>query len=90
MKKRKARPMSFPEGLKRPPAKRPAKVIHMISDHALVRYMSRVMGVDVETIRSSILTHEQEVMIRELRTLSLPLGGGVTAKVRDGVVTTIV
>lgn len=94
MKKRKAKPMSYPEGEKRvrPKAKRPRqKEFHVISDHALVRYMERVLGIDVRTIRESILSDEHLALIRELRTIArLPLGPGVTARVRDGVVTTIV
>ncbi len=93
-KKRKASHISLPEGEKRPRKKymRPReKERHMVSDHALVRYLQRVLGVDVETIRASILSDEHVAMIRELRSISrLPLGPGVSARVRDGVVTTII
>lgn len=86
----KARPrMSLPGGEKKPRKKRKAPERHVISEHALVRYMERVLGLDMEAIRETILTPEQKLMIRELRTLKLPLGGGVTAKVVDGVVVTI-
>ncbi|KQO43055.1 hypothetical protein ASF08_10795 [Methylobacterium sp. Leaf85] len=33
----------------------PRRSVPIVSDHALVRYMERVMGVDVEAIRAEIL-----------------------------------
>lgn len=35
-----------------------------VSDHAVVRYMERVLGLDVDAIRREILTPERADMIR--------------------------
>lgn len=35
-----------------------------VTDHALVRYMERVWGVDFEPIRAAILTEERRVAIQ--------------------------
>lgn len=75
------------------PKRTPPKKVHpnkpMVTDHALVRYMERVLGVDVETIRGSILDDTQVNKIKALRDVKLPLGPGVTAVVIGGYVVTI-
>lgn len=75
------------------PKRTPPKHVHpdkpMVTDHALVRYMQRVMGVDVETIRESILTDDQVAKIKALRDMKMTLGPGVTAVVINGHVVTI-
>lgn len=77
----------FP-GPKRTPPKR---VIQKkdVSDHALVRYLERVVGLDVEAFRLTMLTEEQKLMAKALQDCDIPLGGGVTAVVRSGIVVTI-
>lgn len=60
-----------------------------VTDHALVRYLQRVVGLDVEAFRLTMLTPAQLKMAKTLKECDIPLGGGVTAVVRGGVVVTI-
>lgn len=58
-----------------------------VSDHALVRWLERVMGYDVEAVRASILTPERAEMIRMGATAIK--ANGVSLKVVDNTVVTI-
>lgn len=60
-----------------------------VTDHALVRYLERVIGLDVEAFRLTMLTPDQLLMAKSLKECDIPLGGGVTAVVRGGIVVTI-
>lgn len=70
-----------------PPKHKPVK--KDVSDHALVRYLERVVGLDVEAFRLTMLTPAQIKMAKSLKECDIPIGGGVTAVVRGGVVVTI-
>lgn len=35
-----------------------------VTDHALLRYMERVMGIDVERVRKEIMTEERKAVIK--------------------------
>lgn len=67
----------------------PERHDHQVTDHALVRYFERVLGLDVEAIRSGILTPEQATKAAALQTVDFALGPGVRAIVRGGRVVTI-
>lgn len=60
-----------------------------ITDHAVLRYLQRVLDLDVEAIRETMLTADQKLLAKQLRDCKLPLGGGHYAKVVGGVVVTI-
>lgn len=61
-----------------------------VSDHALVRYLERVMGVDVESVRRRILeTNQVGQMIDVLGDANVPLGEGAVAVVKNRCVVTI-
>lgn len=77
----------YPGPKRTPPKVR--KPAHMVTDHALVRYLERIMGLDVEAIRETILTPAQKQQVRDVRECKLPLGGGHTAVVVNSVVVTI-
>jgi hypothetical protein len=58
-----------------------------VSDHALLRYVERVMGIDVEAIRSDILTDGVKAALRTGATGITVNGVKMVAK--DGVVVTV-
>lgn len=62
---------------------------HPVTDHALVRYFERVLGLDVEAIRLTILTPQQETLARSGVACRLELAPGITAVVHNGKVVTI-
>lgn len=62
---------------------------HPVTDHALVRYFERVLGLDVEAIRLTILTPQQESLARSGVGCKLELAPGITAVVHNGKVVTI-
>lgn len=60
-----------------------------VTDHALVRYFERVLNLDVEAIRETILTKDQLADIKTGFGFNLKLAPGITAVVRNGKVVTI-
>ena len=80
---------SRPGGPKRTPPKVKHPEAHMVTDHALVRYMERVLGMDIETIRNSVLSSETKALIQALGNGRIPMGNGFKAVVRGGFVVTI-
>lgn len=75
---------TLPKGKRpQPPAK------HTVSDHALMRYFERVLGLDIEAIRSGILTAEQDALVRSGVECKVKLANGIYAVAKGGVVVTI-
>ena len=78
----------------RPKSKRPQAPVPkewpIISEHALVQYMRRVLGMDVDAIRDGILTPAQVEMVKTLGSCKIPLGGGLVAVAKDGRVVTLI
>lgn len=60
-----------------------------ITDHALVRYMERVMGLDLDNIRAEMLPPERAKFIAQNPNCRIPAGGGMHLMVRDGNVVTV-
>lgn len=67
-----------------------ATVEVVVSEHAMLRYMERVMGFDLEIIRSAILSPDNLLMIKKLGSGRFPLSGGGRMVVRDKTVVSIV
>lgn len=61
----------------------------MVSDRAVVRYLERVVGVDVEALRREILHLNERVAVGELGDGKYPLGNGFRAVVKNNVVVTV-
>lgn len=88
--KKKSRHSTIEERFTQPKAKRPRQdELHMVTDHALVRYMERVLGMDTEGLRDTILTAEQKAQAVALQAVKIPLGENVYAVVKGGRVVTI-
>lgn len=47
-----------------------------VSEHAIIRYMERVMGIDVEELRGNILTDKLKSQIEQLGDGKYPINGG--------------
>tara|TARA_B100002049_G_scaffold210911_1_gene173627 strand:+ start:525 stop:752 length:228 start_codon:yes stop_codon:yes gene_type:complete len=60
-----------------------------VSDHALVRYLERVRGLDVEAIRAEILTPRTVDAMAFVGDGCVPLCPGATAIVRDMTIITV-
>lgn len=68
------------------------KVHHgdIITDHALLRYLERVRGIDIEAVRKEILSERVMGVIRQLGSAKINLQNGCRAVVDHGVVVTVV
>ena len=67
-----------------------ADVEVIVSEHAILRYMERVMGFDLEMVRTAILSPDNLMMIKKLGAGKYPLPGGGRIVVRDNVIVSIV
>ena len=61
----------------------------VITDHALVRYMERVMEIDVERLRNDLLSDGRAQLIRTIGTGHLHTPEGATLVVLDGKVVSV-
>lgn len=59
-----------------------------VTDHAVLKYLERVEGVDVERARRSLVDEETATRIKQLRSGTFPRDG-YRLKVRDGTVVTV-
>lgn len=59
-----------------------------VSDHAMMRYMERVMGLDIEKIRSEILTDNAKAALKMGATKYTV--NGVKFKAKNGVFVTVI
>lgn len=63
---------------------------HLVSDHAVVRYIERIIGIDIDEVRDAI-TEGREKFIASTRAANLIIpekNMGLT--IRDGVVVTVI
>ena len=60
-----------------------------VTDHALVRYMERVLGIDLEEVRTKMFTDAQRQIVSTLNSCILPIGEGQAAVLKNRVVVTI-
>jgi hypothetical protein len=59
-----------------------------VSDHAIVRYFERVLGVDMDQVRNKIATNELKRVHKQLGDGKLPMKD-FTAVIKNGVVLTV-
>ena len=60
-----------------------------LSEHAILRYLERVKGIDLDAITQEILTEERKEAIRNFGTVKLPLEKGAKLVVREGTIVTV-
>lgn len=65
------------------------RVKFKVTDHAVLRYLERVHGLDVHGVRNEILTEQLMDWIDQFETGRFPIGGGLHAVVQDKTVVTI-
>ena len=61
----------------------------VVSEHALLRYMERVQGMDIEKTKREILTDERIQAIKFMRNGKIALPSGHSIVVRDRTVVTV-
>ncbi len=61
----------------------------IVSEHAMLRYIERVMGMDMEKLKKQILPDLTQSQIRALGNGSYPVGKSHRVKVRDNTIITI-
>lgn len=61
----------------------------LVSDHAVVRYLEHVLGIDIRRIREAIISEGRGELAKELLTCKIPMPCGARLVVVDGVVKTI-
>lgn len=60
-----------------------------VSDHAIVRYLERALGMDMEEIRRAIVSDGVAAAVRRLGDGKYPVGRGVRIVVRNSTVVTV-
>lgn len=61
----------------------------IVSEHAILRYLERTMGLDIKAIEKEILTDETLKQYRTLGNGKYPVENGCKAVIKDNVVITI-
>lgn len=61
----------------------------VLTEHALLRYLERVKGLDLAQLKAEILAPDTVLKIKALKTCRLAIGGGVALIVDSGVVRTV-
>ncbi len=64
--------------------------VAMVSDHALLRYLERVKGVDIDALRAEMLGEGRQALIQKLMSCKLPIGDGARLIVQQRVVVTVI
>lgn len=62
----------------------------IVSEHAMLRYCERVLGIDMSEVRAKILSPRNVATINFVRTGKVPGGDGMTLIVRDRSVVSII
>lgn len=62
----------------------------IVSEHALLRYIERVMGVDLEEVKNKILTSKLRNCLEKIPSGSFPDPAGFVVKTKNRTVTTII
>jgi hypothetical protein len=60
----------------------------VVSDHAIVRYLERVQGIDIQAIRDTLLTDKVRAYIAIAPSGTYPAGEGFRVRVKKGVLVT--
>ena len=61
----------------------------VISEHAILRYMERVLNMDIERIKAMIVDSNTAALIKNLKTAKIPVGDGIRLVVKDNVVVSV-
>ena len=61
----------------------------IISEHAILRYIERVMGIDIELIKKEILTDTLKEQFKTLGNGTYPIGNDVKVKIQNNTIVTV-
>jgi hypothetical protein len=61
----------------------------VVSEHAILRYLERVRGIDLDDIKKEILPEHVEAQVRTLGNGTYPVGQTHKARVQNNVITTV-
>jgi len=61
----------------------------IVSEHAIIRYMERAMGLDIKQISDKILTSDNILLIENMGDGKYPIGEGLRAVVKNNTVVSI-
>lgn len=61
-----------------------------LTEHAILRYLERVHGLNINEVQDKILTEELKAMVEKLGNGKYPIGHGVRAVVRNNAIISIV
>jgi chromosome segregation ATPase len=61
----------------------------IVSEHAILRYLERVKGMDLTAIKEEILPAEVRAQIATLRSGRFPVNGDFKLRAKDGVIVTV-
>lgn len=61
----------------------------IITEHALLRFLERVKGLDMDAARRECLPEKAEQLVRQLCDGVIPVGASHKVRVREGVVVTV-
>lgn len=64
--------------------------VPVVSEHALLRYLERKLGIDLEEVKKEILTDETAERIKQFGSGRFPIGDGMRAVVKQNVVVSVV
>lgn len=62
----------------------------VVSEHAMLRYLERAMGLNLDDIKQAILTEETKTYVGKLGNGKYPIGNGLRVVVKDNVVVSVV
>lgn len=61
----------------------------VVSEHAIIRYLERVKGMDIDLIRREILTEKNVETIKTIGRGKIPIGNGFKLVVKDNIVVSV-
>lgn len=61
----------------------------IVSEHAILRYLERVEGIDIEAVKRKIVSRSAETQIKALGSGVFPVGASHKLRVRKGYVVTV-
>lgn len=67
----------------------PTDTPSVLTDHALIRYIERVMEIDLDAIRAEILSPRNCALIHAMQSCRIPAGNGCDLVVAGGRIVTV-
>ncbi len=62
----------------------------VVSEHAMLRFLERAQGLDLESIKDCILSDETRILINNLGNGKYPIGNGVRAVVKNRKIVSVI